>query len=1473
MEVRMTKNQPHQDQPLNQVDVSLHEFLGAAWNNSTRSATNPAALEMLLAPIKDAIQASPAEADMPSSTLRQRRLARTSKAATREQALEKRQYLRALKFTYPSLWYAVRLSHAVFEAGTHRALRIVSPIVWPLHDLWTLLWTFTTTPPRYLTRLLIGDQYDKAEGLIVERLKRNRLWLGRHRGNNYFSAFYHRCFYVVTCVRALHFYAIDDFFARYLTIRRGLQALLPIGVFCSILQQTTTAPQLVYSRGLENVSNTLAPDWKSYDPVETVITADMQLEMDTIDAKEPLRMDSDMLVWYESGLQREFIPGSGKFGFVEKIVQTDFLHPWELVRITSVSPEMTQTDVKTGTLKVMPVYPDRKFGEYDYNAEEESRIPKLPERGPEEAELDPTQKEAALARLRDEYVPSNPYTMVRGHDGLLIEPQPRTIARQLKRQLEKVTNDFQNEKVVETGEATKELKAAVKAQRKRHVIACQKLKGFKQMSQLLSYNVDNNGYFVTDLMGAIYAYQPYFVPNSDANLMRDTLVKALNRRVAISPFGLTLEREQPTPGTLRPFSKQEMKLMQYAFLDSPAALTAFEYHVPPEILPQNVTSEGIQISDIDPIASSMSNVYNTLTKQDVAEMYAQMEAEDFDEEEFAEDEDNGFEEAFGNETDESLAAPINAFSNGFADVGTEDTPTSGTDQSYNTIASVDTAETEDEEGTNNDMSYVLAPTWMKDLTLFISPTPGLPWQSTLWKQMAIPLVTYAVIEFCIRLECRGLRVRLNKLGQVHRLFPHLNRMSEAAYAREYIGETFNSNQVRQLRLAFQAKRGSELYGQSQWHRVWERLVRPYLSEQQEAWVKRQGDAINLKLEQIWDPEFGVMRNGDYTVESRNVMQQTAFPRNPEIHQIAFRYFGMDKVTESINAYLRPSVAAGGDGRTLSIAEHQQRFNLLGGEMVLSRGLVYGAAVQDEICHFPLLALIKPGTSRMSTLPKGMILLGDAGNGRSYFVRTLATEARLPLLVTESNRYLDATFGIVRLKTLFKRALRNAPNIVFIRDMDFMTRSRERYTSYTSVRATAQLLLSMDGYTSTPTQEMVPGQQDIFVMGGMTTTSMMDEACMRSGRFEWLLHFYYPPQDERQQMFMVHSTHSIVNTAIDVDWAYFTAMTENFSCLDLRTIMNTSALYALQRKSTVHTTESVAFALGHVNHIHDLYAATLVPANRSNFFLRRDFVQRRRQMMAYAPFFTQTGHVPMYKKLMHLFRVMAPTETQRLASQWSRGTVEQTPWTVREPDRTLLNGLLPFFCEGLFLYNTQKACGSPYPFVVFDTYYSPLFRDLKYMLDTSTQEHALERTTTRTGFITTFDLWRRAHPSAWTRTGRFDGKALALRTKTTTLWRHIRLAPRFAMSDGVTEVENEVLCGPPPLATKIKNRVQFLADKIDEHGSLDTTLFGTFETHSDLAFKCRKPVTARRVRQVSVELVDVMQKHWRQTPQPMQSLRY
>ena len=100
--------------------------------------------------------------------------------------------------------------------------------------------------------------------------------------------------------------------------------------------------------------------------------------------------------------------------------------------------------------------------------------------------------------------------------------------------------------------------------------------------------------------------------------------------------------------------------------------------------------------------------------------------------------------------------------------------------------------------------------------------------------------------------------------------------------------------------------------------------------------------------------------------------------------------------------------------------------------------------------------------------------------------------------------------------------------------------------------------------------------------------MMDDACMRSGRFEWVLDFYYPPVKERHQMLLLHSQKSMINTPIDIDWNYFSAMTEGFSCLDLRILVNTSAVYMMKQGLTnIHTKESMAFALGSINQVHDL----------------------------------------------------------------------------------------------------------------------------------------------------------------------------------------------------------------------------------------------------------------------------------------------
>ena len=108
--------------------------------------------------------------------------------------------------------------------------------------------------------------------------------------------------------------------------------------------------------------------------------------------------------------------------------------------------------------------------------------------------------------------------------------------------------------------------------------------------------------------------------------------------------------------------------------------------------------------------------------------------------------------------------------------------------------------------------------------------------------------------------------------------------------------------------------------------------------------------------------------------------------------------------------------------------------------------------------------------------------------------------------------------------------------------------------------------------------------------------------------------------------------------------------------------------------------------------------------------------------------------------MHLFHAMVASETDILAKRWGMPQNEQGFGVELEPDRTLVNGLLPLFCEGLFLYNTQKMCGIPYPIITFDTYCSPLFFEMKHLVDSMSSDHTMERITKDNLFITTFDLW-------------------------------------------------------------------------------------------------------------------------------------
>jgi hypothetical protein len=539
------------------------------------------------------------------------------------------------------------------------------------------------------------------------------------------------------------------------------------------------------------------------------------------------------------------------------------------------------------------------------------------------------------------------------------------------------------------------------------------------------------------------------------------------------------------------------------------------------------------------------------------------------------------------------------------------------------------------------------PLWFREGTLFLSPNQYEPWQDLAWKGIVLQLLMYAGIELCVRIECRGIIARNAPI--VNDFIAHIDRMPEAVRISEYVGEKMKTPPVKKLILAFQAQRGKELYGYSTGLKIWNTGIRPNLSSEQETKILVQVEKLKAHVENFFTLQEENITS--FTYQPRNILESTSLKR-PDSKDTLPRYSCFNNFTTAARTYLSPLTEQGAAMDSGVLKERQELFNRLGGEPALMRALEYGASFQNEMRQLPLLSLIKPGTERRRQLPKGMILLGEPGNGRTYFVRTLATASRLPLLITESNRYLNEVNGLVRLKTLFKRAREQAPNILFIRDLDFMTRHRERYPMFGSVRATTQLLLAMDGYSRGT--ETIASQQDIFVMGSMTTTSMMDDACMRSGRFEWVLDFYYPPVKERHQMLLLHSQKSMINTPIDIDWNYFSAMTEGFSCLDLRILVNTSSVYMMKQGLTnIHTKESMAFALGSINQVHDLPQTRFVDASSTlGFFPTFAFSVRHNQPTQYAPFFTQTGQIPMYKKLMHVFRNMVPDETETLKERWN-----------------------------------------------------------------------------------------------------------------------------------------------------------------------------------------------------------------------------
>jgi cell division protease FtsH len=194
-----------------------------------------------------------------------------------------------------------------------------------------------------------------------------------------------------------------------------------------------------------------------------------------------------------------------------------------------------------------------------------------------------------------------------------------------------------------------------------------------------------------------------------------------------------------------------------------------------------------------------------------------------------------------------------------------------------------------------------------------------------------------------------------------------------------------------------------------------------------------------------------------------------------------------------------------------------------------------------------------------TIPKGVLLAGAPGTGKTLLARAVAGEADVPYFSISASEFIEAIVGVgaSRVRDLFAQAKAAAPAIIFIDELDAIGRSRGGGASFGGnderEQTLNQILTEMDGFT---------GTEGVIVLGATNRPEVLDQALLRPGRFDRRVFVNPPDKDGREQILRVHTRS--VPLADDVDLSQVAASTPGMVGADLRNLVNEAALTAARR---------------------------------------------------------------------------------------------------------------------------------------------------------------------------------------------------------------------------------------------------------------------------------------------------------------------